>query len=200
MSCYFFFCCCHYICCIINLLWFLPFQEQKIEAKDYSRISNLPNDILSFIISLLSMKEAFRARLLSHKWRYLSPEITNLCFDSLIMFGENTDHELMRFGYHYPKALLDRSQEFVTNVAQRLRHLRVSKLNSLQVYFCLCKEYASYIDEWISLATAMSVEKIDLDLFYNPSERLNSIAFSVIFLILVIKLLTWNISALDHAF
>ncbi|XVF23880.1 hypothetical protein REPUB_Repub13aG0077600 [Reevesia pubescens] len=115
------------------------------------------------------MKEAFKARLLSRRWRYLSPEITDLCFDPLTMFGETIDYESISFcGHTYPKTLLDRRNEFLIKVAQCLRHLRVPKLISLQVSFCLWKENASYIDEWISLATAMGVEKLDLNFIYKP--------------------------------
>ncbi|OMO57785.1 hypothetical protein COLO4_35088 [Corchorus olitorius] len=130
-----------------------------MEARDDDRISKLPDDILHVIVSLLSEKEGLRVRSLSRRWRYLpTPQLFNLCFDSQIEYGK-TIRPYIDSQYH------SKSKEFVAKVGQVLRNhshrLKFPKLNSLQVSFCFYNKYASYIDEWVSLAASMAVNKIE---------------------------------------
>ncbi|KAF9615964.1 hypothetical protein IFM89_027370 [Coptis chinensis] len=69
-------------------------QERCLEVdntvtKDH--ISELPADIISCILSLLTMKDAVKARVLSPRWRYLCTAPSNLHFDLLSIFGITYD-------------------------------------------------------------------------------------------------------------
>ncbi|CAI9088916.1 OLC1v1023371C1 [Oldenlandia corymbosa var. corymbosa] len=55
------------------------FQEEKKEEED--RISDLPDSILSSIISLLPLKEALKSSLVSKRWRSLWRHLTRLGID-----------------------------------------------------------------------------------------------------------------------
>ena len=69
---------------------------------DDDRISNLPDDILSYILSFLSMREAVKTRILSRKWRFLSSPSTDLHFDLLFVVGLSTEeYKLPCPGYEF---------------------------------------------------------------------------------------------------
>ncbi|OMO58955.1 hypothetical protein CCACVL1_25216 [Corchorus capsularis] len=141
-----------------------------MEARDDDRISKLSDDILHVIVSLLSEKEGLRVRSLSRGWRYVPPpQVFNLCFDSETEYG--------KFIGRYNRQYHSKSKEFVTKVSQVLRNHRVkkfAKLHSLQVSFFHYDEYASEIDEWVSLAASMAVNKVEFkfaDIFKIPPDE-----------------------------
>eukprot|EP00257_Ricinus_communis_P026609 XP_025014023.1 uncharacterized protein LOC112535614 [Ricinus communis] len=59
------------------------------EKVDGDLISKLSDNILSFILLFLSMRDALKTRLLSYRWRYLCSSSSNLHFDFLSILGIN---------------------------------------------------------------------------------------------------------------
>ncbi|KAF9665141.1 hypothetical protein SADUNF_Sadunf16G0091200 [Salix dunnii] len=119
------------------------------------RISELPDDILSFALSFLTMRDAVKTRLLSRRWRYLSPPLSHLQFDAFTLFGTHGG----------------RSSEFTAAVDQVLLACRGPKIGTLKVRFPLGNDHAFHVDRWVSLSSAMQVEKIAFDLSCFPESR-----------------------------
>ncbi|KAL7190018.1 hypothetical protein ACSBR1_039628 [Camellia fascicularis] len=59
------------------------------DLKPIDRLTEMPDDILSFILSFLSIRDSVKARILSRRWRYICPFILNLDFDLHTVLGIN---------------------------------------------------------------------------------------------------------------
>ncbi|THG21663.1 hypothetical protein TEA_000292 [Camellia sinensis var. sinensis] len=93
----------------------------------------MPDDILSFILSFLSIRDSVKARIVSGRWRHICPFMLNRDFDLHTVLGINH------------KARYSKSN-FVTGVDQ---FLETYKLDSLRICFCLGNEYAGNVDSGI---------------------------------------------------
>ncbi|KAJ9185094.1 hypothetical protein P3X46_004762, partial [Hevea brasiliensis] len=58
-------------------------------------ISQLPTDILCYVISKLSLRDAVRTRTLSHRWKCLSSSQSGLIFDKVNMFSAGENYSLI---------------------------------------------------------------------------------------------------------
>ncbi|XP_057514774.1 F-box/LRR-repeat protein At3g26922-like isoform X2 [Actinidia eriantha] len=144
-------------------------QEDSIKGNDVEPsdfLTEMPDDILSFILSLLSIRDAVKARILSRRWRKICPSLVNLDFDL---------HTVLGIKEMYSNGDSDISGEdrckFVTGVDQFLELYKGQKIDSLRVCFCLGNEYSCYIDRWIRFATGMETEKLDLDFSVNTQSN-----------------------------
>ncbi|KAL7168627.1 hypothetical protein ACSBR2_038963 [Camellia fascicularis] len=132
----------------------------------------MSDDILSFILSFLSIRDSVKARILSRRWRYICPFMLNLDFDL---------HTVLRINYkaRYSNGDSDISWEdksnFVTGVDQILELHNGQKLLSLRICFCLGNEYAGYVDRWIRFSIIMKTEKLDLDFSTSPESQSNNL-------------------------
>ncbi|PIA34301.1 hypothetical protein AQUCO_03800116v1 [Aquilegia coerulea] len=135
------------------------------------KISDLPDEILSFILLFLTMKEAARTGILSRRWKSVwktsvssSPSI---CLDVLTMRGSDYPKEFfgdyMSIQHHGGSILLERRKfvKFADQILQ-LDHRPVKDLFKLRFY--LRKDYAHHIDRWIKMAIAKRCQKFDIDL------------------------------------
>ncbi|XP_021775418.1 putative F-box/LRR-repeat protein At5g54820 isoform X1 [Chenopodium quinoa] len=113
-------------------------------------ISELPDDVVSYILSFLTLRDAVRARLLSRRWRYLPYCRTVLRLDALNVFGNE--------GYNR----VSHRSKFVRLVDQFLDTLRDQILRVLVLHFGLDNEYSSHIDSWILRAVTMGIKELDL--------------------------------------
>ncbi|KAI7989974.1 putative F-box/LRR-repeat protein [Camellia lanceoleosa] len=135
------------------------------DLKPIDRLTEMPDDILSFILSFLSIRDSVKARILSRRWRYICPFMLNLDFDL---------HTVLRINYkaRYSNGDSDISWEdkskFVTGVDQFLELYNGQKLLSLRVCFCLGNEHTGYVDRWIRFAIIMKTEKLDLEFSVSP--------------------------------
>ncbi|KAF9594636.1 hypothetical protein IFM89_034258 [Coptis chinensis] len=68
-----------------------PNEDKVNNTRGGDHISQMPEDILSFILSFLTMRDAVKTRVLSPSWRYLSSSTGNLYFDLFTLFGINYD-------------------------------------------------------------------------------------------------------------
>ncbi|KAL7189981.1 hypothetical protein ACSBR1_039591 [Camellia fascicularis] len=110
----------------------------------------MPDDILSFILSFLSIRDSVKARIVSRRWRHICPFMLNLDFDLHTVLGIN-------YKARYSKS------KFVTGVDQFLELYNGQKLDSLKICFYLGNECAGNVDRWIRFAIIMKTEKFDLD-------------------------------------
>ncbi|XP_075091699.1 F-box/LRR-repeat protein At3g26922-like [Nicotiana tabacum] len=96
-------------------------RTAKGEVKDM--ICELPNCLLASILSLLSIKDAVKTNVLSHRWKRLFMLIPNLVIDSPNIFSDDQDHQ--RFTLSSYKALEKERREFVMRVDQfmQLMHM-----------------------------------------------------------------------------
>lgn len=128
------------------------------------RLSELPDEILSTIISFLTLKEAVRTSLVSKSWRFIWTNHPDLLFDSCNILGSTiySDSTSTR------RLKLDKQRQR-RKFIQRVYHVMEKryqgpKIDSLAVHFHLGKDSAADIDHWISCAVAKGAEKLDLDL------------------------------------
>ncbi|KAF8391414.1 hypothetical protein HHK36_023719 [Tetracentron sinense] len=123
------------------------------ENERVDRISGLPDFVLLQILSLLDMKDAVKAGVLSKRWERLWASVPDLFFWESSPDDDSDDHE----------------DEFVNLVDRTLILYEGSKIRKFGV---LCYEYrawfASYVDSWIRFVVRKKVENLDLDLW--PSE------------------------------
>ncbi|KAJ8453374.1 hypothetical protein Cgig2_008258 [Carnegiea gigantea] len=119
------------------------------------RLSQLPDEILAFILSFLSIRDAVRMRALSCRWRHLSPSLSVLQFTTLSLFGrKDARNRTIR---------LDCQSKFVRAVDQFLKLYKCRNINTLEVHFALGNTFACHIDNWIKFVAEMKIERIDMD-------------------------------------
>ncbi|KAK3423817.1 hypothetical protein EUGRSUZ_F00583, partial [Eucalyptus grandis] len=120
------------------------------------RISSLPEDVIGFILSLLTSREAQATCLLSRRWRHLSTcQVTNLDFDWSDLLAE------MKANPEIAEKERARYVQWVDNVLHRQSggyHLRRFALR-----FDLNISYKPHIDQWIRFALAKRVKVLQLD-------------------------------------
>ncbi|KAM3363770.1 hypothetical protein P3S68_018624 [Capsicum galapagoense] len=115
------------------------------EAKvDYA--SQLPDDILSSILSRITIKDAVKTSILSRRWRYLVASMPTLKF-SLDMIGVNSSHH---------RCCLCSQQKFLKVVNQFLQHYLGRKVAGLCMFICIGREFSSEFGQLMH-----SISKLD---------------------------------------
>lgn len=127
------------------------------------RLSVLPDDILCFILSFLSLRDAIKTRLISRRWRSLSPSLDVLQLDEFNLFGcKDAKKRLGEPEYQ---------SRVVKAVDQILQSFDSNNLRTVKVHFLFEGDFALDIDRWVSSFIRMKVETVDLD-FHFRSYRL----------------------------
>jgi hypothetical protein len=142
-------------------------------------ISELPDDILSSILTMLSIKDLLKTSVLSKRWCKLWGLRKDLYFDIHNVLG--TEIELLQKGYlvdvnRYSRTdrcvNLDLTQnEFVKRVDQFLKNFHGTAIDSLLINFYLESEQSNTIDQWISFAIVRGVERINLLFLGRPYQH-----------------------------
>ncbi|KAF3971888.1 hypothetical protein CMV_004558 [Castanea mollissima] len=109
-------------------------------------ISELPTDVLSSILSYLTLRDAVKTRVLSHRWTRICASRLSLIFDR---------RNIVPF-LSYP--CMDYKHIFVGAVNQFLQFYEGTRVVSFQLRFCLGMDCANNIDQWISFANKMGAE------------------------------------------
>ncbi|PIA46910.1 hypothetical protein AQUCO_01500442v1 [Aquilegia coerulea] len=133
---------------------------ERGDTKTGDRVSELPEDILSFILSLMSMRDAVQTRVLSRRWKNVSAPTSNLQFDLFTLFGINCDRNSLSIGSDNQS---DGKCRFIKAVDQFLHLCRSPKLYSFKVCYSLGNDSECHIDRWISFAVRGHTEKLVLD-------------------------------------
>lgn len=64
--------------------WLIYKNWGKLVGVDEDKLTNLPEEIITHILSFLPTKDAVRCSVLSTKWTHLRKNLTNLHFDDLL--------------------------------------------------------------------------------------------------------------------
>ncbi|XP_059637040.1 F-box/LRR-repeat protein At3g26922-like [Cornus florida] len=127
-------------------------------------LTELPDEILSTIISMLTLKEAVRTSVLSKKWKSIWTCHSDLCFDSITLLGDKVHFN------NIANCKVESNRQphrckFVEQVDQ-IMHQRCKsrKIDSFTIQFHLGKESASHINQWIDCAIKEGVENMDVNL------------------------------------
>ncbi|PSR90019.1 F-box/FBD/LRR-repeat protein [Actinidia chinensis var. chinensis] len=128
---------------------------------DEDRISSLPDEILSIIITFLNMRDAVKTSMLSRRWKHLYALLSDVNFD-MEMFGWNGNSEDSHKTEILERGCIKNKHTLAKAVNQFLKIYLGPKLHSFRVSFCFDSEYTSCADLWISLAVKAGIEKLDL--------------------------------------
>jgi hypothetical protein len=136
------------------------------------RISELPDEILSYILTTLSMKDLLKTSVLSRRWCKLWSLRRDLHFDIFHVLGSSKEQLLQTDS----NSTMERCRvhldinidEFVKRVDQFLKKFQGTKIDSFSMSFYLNGTHNNIIDQWISFAIAKGVERINLLLFPVP--------------------------------
>lgn len=143
-------------------------------AERRDRFLELPDGIVSTIISMLPLREAVRTSVISKRWRYMWTCHSDLKFDFVNVLWSRAHH---RNAQESQSKRQVQRRRFVERV-DMIMHQRClgPKINSLTVHFHLGKEFSSHIDHWISCGVMKGVESLDLDLSECTSFRKNGVS------------------------
>lgn len=117
----------------------------KIKPSTEDRIGELPDDVVGVIMSHLTLKEAARTSVLSHRWKHLWRLTTRLNFDA-------------------PKQFRSKRGNYIKWVKQVVKNCQGSYLDEFTVNVDLNKKNYHYLDEWISFAVRKRVKAININL------------------------------------
>ncbi|KAK3446155.1 hypothetical protein EUGRSUZ_A01906 [Eucalyptus grandis] len=130
----------------------------KLNPKD--RISSLPEDVIGYILSLLTLREAQATCLLSKRWRQLSTRhVTNLDY---LDFDWSDLLRGMKANPEIAEKERARYVEWVDNVVH-CQSGRDHTLHGFTICFDLNFSCKSHIDRWIKFALAKRVKVLHLN-------------------------------------
>lgn len=152
----------------------------KLSRNKMDCISQLPDCILSHILTMLPMKDLLKTSILSRRWCKLWALRRDLYFDIHNVLG--SEMELLETGdlIDLPRdstvvcfADFDLSRdEFVNRVDRVVKNFEGTNIDSFVVNFYLDCEQSNNIDQWISFAIARGVERINLLFLGRPYAHL----------------------------
>lgn len=150
-------------------------------------INGLTDEVLSYIVSFLRLKDAVDTSMISRRWRHLwkHPILTkqNLVFDTRNIFGGQYEQLVAEYEADDNIGMLDmldvfKQEYFVRRVNEFLKLHCGNKVDFLKVAFFFDAESPAvdHLDSWIHFTTTMGAEVVDLQLFqgygYNGSSNL----------------------------
>lgn len=123
--------------------------------KEQDWISEMPDEILIMILSLLSLKEAVRTSAVSRKWRHLWKFYGgSMNFDGferlMYIYNQNKDGEHEEDG-------------FVEMVNQVLHSHQATRVEELRIVYPLGERYTKDINRWLEFAMANKVRRLELN-------------------------------------
>lgn len=127
-------------------------KEDSHFEEDQDRISQLNNEILILILSLLSLMEAGRTCVLSKRWTNLWKHLRCLHIDCEAAFKKS--ETLLRHLAH----------KTVPWVNQVLQLHQGSSVDELKIRSCLVGKDVDQVDNWVEFAMQKRVKRLELDL------------------------------------
>ncbi|XP_008227423.1 PREDICTED: F-box/FBD/LRR-repeat protein At5g22700-like isoform X2 [Prunus mume] len=122
------------------------------------RISELPDEILFSIVSLLPLKEAAATSVLSKRWQYVWTSTTTLNFDAKFEVHEN----LWRFFQMKPELKDLETRRYIDWVNTVVEQHRGPAIERFRVCSSINSRFTSSIDKWIHYAMSRRVQILEL--------------------------------------
>ncbi|XVF10632.1 hypothetical protein REPUB_Repub07fG0199400 [Reevesia pubescens] len=140
-------------------------KKQKRDFHAQDRISELPDDVLIFILSRMPMKAAAKTSVLSHRWEKLWTFTQLLEFDGSktllnIQFqikGFENDHDRVK------KILELERAKYISWVNHIVESYHIPAIDEFRIRFDLDENYKCNIDEWVRFAFRKKVKRFELD-------------------------------------
>ncbi|XP_049353868.1 F-box/LRR-repeat protein At3g58900-like [Solanum verrucosum] len=129
--------------------------QKEVCIAQEDRISQLPDEILVYILSFFTVKEAADTSLLSRRWLNLWTYIDHLDFDATKYLDQV---------FVQPKLQKGHMDKYLTWVNSALQKFKGQRLDQFRVYFDLNKFAQHDIDKWLELAFSKKVQRLELDL------------------------------------
>ncbi|XP_074287417.1 F-box/FBD/LRR-repeat protein At1g13780-like isoform X2 [Silene latifolia] len=117
------------------------------------RISVLPDEILSYILAHLTLRDAVRMSTLSRSWKNLY--LPYLDLDWRVMSG-------CKVPFHMKKCE-NYKQQFIESVDQVLQLYKDINITKFRFSFCYNKRYSTDVDKWINFAAEKDLECLKLE-------------------------------------
>ncbi|KAK2384977.1 putative F-box/LRR-repeat protein [Trifolium repens] len=133
---------------------------KKLKLEKLKFEFELPDCVISYIFSMLSLKDLVKTSALSKRWIYEWRLRMDLNFDLHNMFDYNTIQNLptpLPFfqWFHF-------QSEFATRLDQFMLHYQGHTIRSIRLDFPLCNHHTDLIDRLISKGIAKGVKRIEL--------------------------------------
>ncbi|KAL3340969.1 hypothetical protein AABB24_025498 [Solanum stoloniferum] len=128
-------------------------KEVCIAQEDH--ISQLPDEVLVYILSFFTVKEAADTSLLSRRWLNLWTYIDHLDFDATKYLDQVAVQPKLQKGH---------MDKYLTWVNSALQKFKGQRLDQFRVYYDLNKFAQHDIDKWLELAFSKKVQRLELDL------------------------------------
>ncbi|VFQ97610.1 unnamed protein product [Cuscuta campestris] len=126
-------------------------------------MSQLPDDILEYILSKLILRDAVRASLVSSRWRHHVLSRPCLIFKTCSMFKIEGASEEKCVCSEY-------KDRFVRAVYDFLASYRGVRMKKLSVHFCLKTVSKNVVSDWMSFACGLGVEDVVFELYCENLE------------------------------
>ncbi|XP_059437310.1 F-box/FBD/LRR-repeat protein At1g13570-like [Corylus avellana] len=150
----------------ISRLKWPQFQSKTLlgidSAPEADLTGRLPEDILSSIISLISVREAATTSILSKRWRYLWTTSSNLDLDPKNMLGHFLCLE--HFQRQHTQWKQKQKGRFVGWANHILELYAGKKVDSFRVEYPLGSDHGCDVDRWIQFAIDMQVQNLSINL------------------------------------
>ncbi|XP_030960578.1 F-box/FBD/LRR-repeat protein At5g53840-like isoform X2 [Quercus lobata] len=140
--------------------------NQKRINLSQDRLSDLPDEILVSILSLLKLEERQRTSILSRRWRYLWTFVTcNLVFDKSRLqpvWEKYKCHEISIADFR--TALYSERSKFIVWVNGVLELHQGDTIDEFRIFFDMDGTFSAVLDNWISFSRRKKVKKLSLNL------------------------------------
>ncbi|KAF5196763.1 F-box/FBD/LRR-repeat protein, partial [Thalictrum thalictroides] len=141
--------------------------KKKLNNPD-DRISQMPDEVLSFMLLLLPSEEAARTSILSRRWRYVwkssAAYSSSLNLDVVAMRGSPYSYKMSKRYVENTYLLFIEQIKFIKWVDQILQLGYRPTMDSFRLRFYFKKNSADNINRWINMAISKSVKNFDIDL------------------------------------
>ncbi|KAM7489469.1 hypothetical protein LguiB_026953 [Lonicera macranthoides] len=160
------------------------YQQQIIERVegghylDQDPTIQLPDEILAYILSFLTLKEAIATSVLSKRWKGLWAFMTHLHFDhkiswlddDLIIMKEKSASERRIVA---KKLEAENTDRFVGQVNEILKLQKSPTIEEFRVCVELDENYKINIDEWLKFALTRRVQRLELYMAWHHIETVS---------------------------
>lgn len=152
-------------------------EKVKRECFEHTK-KELPDCVMSYIFSKLSMKDLVKTSILSKTWIHEWRSTKDLNFDIHNMFGRSNHYYPDGNSYYFdlekedsPHFRVVIKPEFVERVNKFMLNYEGANIHSLKVNFPLGDDYGYVIDRLISQGISKGAQRIELLLSYKSSDN-----------------------------